>query len=121
MLGPPLTMPESDPVVLARMSARIGKLTKFLKDLSQDTYFEWRLSFTHWIWGLRALRICESLLGQVFMEAPKDGAQGVYTAVLYLDPRIVNHGGRPSGIFSPYSASIHSSATWEEEERRRGG
>ena len=99
VLGPP-TMPApaaTDHQSWSRMAGRVRPCPTFPRNLREEPYSQWRLSLVHWVWDMRTMAICESLLSAPFKEALKGGDSGVHESAIFIDPRIMSSPGRPAG------------------------
>ena len=88
MLGPP-TMPSpaiTDDQAWSRMASRVRPCPTFPRNLREEPYSQWRLTFTHWVWDTRTMAVCEFLLSAPFKAALKGGDGGVHESAIFIDP-----------------------------------
>ena len=97
------------------MNSRLKPCPEFPRDLKHKSYRFWRMELVHWVWQMREISVCESLWGTTFLTALKDGANGVHEAAILLDPRVLNHGGRPRFGFGPWDPGELSGVIWYVE------
>jgi hypothetical protein len=114
-------MPPSlqDTQAWSRMASKIKNCPNFPKELKGtkgESYKEWRMGVSHWLWGQRRLGVCESMLTETYREALKDGAGGVYQSLLLIDPRILGHPGRPRYWSGANDPGELSGVVWHVEK-----
>ena len=113
-LGPPVAPapPDWDQQAWSRMHQRVRPCPQFPKNIHDKPYRMWKLEFVQWIWDMRRASVSEALLKSPFVEALKNGANGVYDSVVLIDPRVLGHPGRPAGYNGPNDPGALSGVVW---------